>query len=56
MMASFHYQDLNAVSGLYCQANFPNFLFISKREDKFEKENILTRYSDFNSKITPSCE
>ena len=23
MMASFYYQDQNAVSGLYCQANFP---------------------------------
>ena len=36
MMASFHYHDQNAVSGLCCQANFSNCLFIPKGEDKFE--------------------
>ena len=36
MMASFYYQDQNAVSGLFCQANFSNCLFIPKREDKFK--------------------
>ena len=36
MMVSFYYQDQNAFSGLYCQANFSNCLFIPKREDKFE--------------------
>ena len=36
MMASFYYQDQNAVSGLYWQANISNCLLIPKREDKFE--------------------
>ena len=43
MMASFYYQDQNAVSysGLYCEANFSNCLFIPKREDKFNKKAFL---------------
>ena len=54
MMASFNYQDQNAVSGLYCQANFSSCLFIPKREDKFERESILTKC--LASKVTPSCK
>ena len=56
MMAPFYYQDQNAVSGLYCQVNFFNCLFISKREDKFEEESILPKHSGLGSKITPSCK
>ena len=36
MMASFYYQDQNAISGVYWQANISNCLFIPKREGKFE--------------------
>ena len=56
MMTSFYFQDQNAVSGLYCQANFSNCLFIPKREDEFEKESILTKHSGLGSKMTPSCK
>ena len=49
-------QDQNAVSSLYCETNFSNCLFISKREDKFEPESILTKHSGLGSKITPSCK
>ena len=30
------YQEQHAVSGLYCEANFSNCIFIPEREDKFE--------------------
>ena len=56
MMASFYYQDQNAVSGLYCEANFSNVLFIPKRGDKFEQESILTNHSGLGSKISSSCK
>ena len=34
MMASFYYEDQNAVSGFYCQANFSNnFVSLFPREE-----------------------
>ena len=39
----------NAVSGLYCEAYFLNFLFIPKSEDKFELESIFTKHSGLDS-------
>ena len=51
-MASFYYRDQNAVSGLSCWAdNFSNCLLISKKEDQFEWESILTKHSGLGSKI-----
>ena len=49
-MALFHYQDQVAVSGLYCQDNFSNILFIPKREDQFELEGILKKHFCLGSK------
>ena len=56
MMASFYYQDQNAISGLHCEANFSNVLFIPKRGDKLEQECILTNRSGLGSKISSSCK
>ena len=56
MIESFYFQDQNAVTGPYCQANFSNCLFSPKRGDKFEYESILTKHSGLGSKIMPSCK
>ena len=50
MMASSYCQDQIAVGGLYCEANFSNRLFVPKREEKFEKETILTKHSGIGRK------
>lgn len=34
-MTSFHYQDQDAVGGLYCEVHFSSCLFIRQREDRF---------------------
>ena len=54
-LVSFYYQDQNAVSGLYCSANFSNLLLFFLLEDKLNQENVLTKHSGFVSKIKPSC-
>lgn len=56
MMALFHYQDQDAVSGFCCQDSFSNILFNPKREDKFEYKGILTKHFCLGSKITLSCK
>jgi len=56
MMALFHCQDQDVVSGFYCQDNFSNILLIPKKEDKFELEGILIKHFCLGSKITPSCK
>ena len=56
MMASFYYQDQNAVSGLDWWANFCNCLFILKGEVKFEYESISIKHSGLGSKMTPPCK
>ena len=53
-LVSFYYQDQNAASGLYCQANFSNnYCFLL--EGKLKQENVLTKHSGLVSKIKPSC-
>ena len=40
MMASFYYQDQNAVNDLYCQANFPIVYLLPKEKSNLNKKEF----------------
>ena len=51
-----YYQDQNALSCFYYQANLSNCFSVPSWVGKPEQKSILTEHSDLDSIMTPSCK